>query len=284
MTYRFKFSGLEEPHLEVGRRRAWGGLSAVRLRATPGRHESGLASDHRLIFYLSGGVAAECAVEDLRQKRIQDPFEFDLVPAGAEGSWTDEAPCEMVVVRLEPSLLAVAGETLGMRAGRVDLAPRLGARDPLIGHVVSALTAELDAPAPAGRLYAESLGLALSTRLLQDHAVFKAPTRQTLSKRQARALLSYIDDNLDGDLSLESLAGVLGISVPHLTPLFRRTLGQSVHAYVMERRVHRARAFLMERRLSVAQVALETGFAHPSHLARWMRRLLGVTPSMIRVE
>ena len=29
----------------------------------------------------------------------------------------------------------------------------------------------------------------------------------------------------------------------------------------------------------IAEVALATGFAHQSHLARWMRRLLGVAPS-----
>ena len=58
-------------------------------------------------------------------------------------------------------------------------------------------------------------------------------------------------------------------------------MGQSVHAYVMERRVQRARALLLEKKLPISEVALEAGFAHQSHLARWMRRLLGVTPSEI---
>lgn len=58
-------------------------------------------------------------------------------------------------------------------------------------------------------------------------------------------------------------------------------MGQSVHAYVMERRVQRARTLLLGHRMTIAEVALETGFAHQSHLARWMRRLLGVTPSEI---
>jgi AraC family transcriptional regulator len=34
----------------------------------------------------------------------------------------------------------------------------------------------------------------------------------------------------------------------------------------------------------VAQVALQTGFAHQSHLARWMKRMLGVTPTEILRE
>ena len=53
------------------------------------------------------------------------------------------------------------------------------------------------------------------------------------------------------------------------------------HRYVIERRVAAARALLMETGLSIAQVALEVGFAHQSHLTRCMRRLTGLTPGEI---
>jgi AraC family transcriptional regulator len=45
--------------------------------------------------------------------------------------------------------------------------------------------------------------------------------------------------------------------------------------------VERARALLLEGGRSVTEIALETGFAHPSHMARCMRRTLGVNPSQI---
>jgi AraC family transcriptional regulator len=38
----------------------------------------------------------------------------------------------------------------------------------------------------------------------------------------------------------------------------------------------------MEGELSISQVALEAGFAHQSHMARWMRRILGVKPTDVR--
>ena len=105
--------------------------------------------------------------------------------------------------------------------------------------------------------------------------------RQTLSKPQVRRIIEHIEANLDGELTLEEIAQVAGVSISHLTPLFRRTMGRTVHAYVMERRVERARTLLLDRRLTIAQVARESGFSHQSHLARWMRRLLGVTPSEV---
>jgi len=279
MTYPFKFANIACPTLELGKVREWGGLAARQVRATPGRHDGGVMPEHRLIFYITPAVPTDCSCEGLRQSRVQSPYDFDLVPAGASGSWEDQIPCDMIAVRLSPALVSSTAEALALPSGHADLAPRLGARDPLVEHVVRAIAAELEAPAPAGRIYADSLAVALTTRLLQNFAAIGAAGRQTLSKPQVRRIVEFVEANLDGELSLEQLAEVAGMSIPHLTTLFRRTMGQSAHSYVMERRVQRARTLLLERRLTIAEVALETGFAHQSHLARWMRRLLGVTPS-----
>jgi AraC family transcriptional regulator len=316
-----------EPELTFGAARDWGGFGARRSAATPGRYLSRPHPDHRLIVYLTPDVPTECACGGLSQRRVQAPFDFDLAPAEATGSWEDAAPMEMVTLRLAPGLLAETAEALEAPGGRVDLAPKLGGRDALIGHVArggggprggapapppagrrAAPAARRGGgggagrgggarakgargaggaggggggPEPAARLYADSLAAALSARLLQDHARPAAPTRQTLSKPQLKRLVEYVETNLADDLSLEELARVAGLSIPHMTTLFRRTMGQSVHSYVMERRVCRARALLLDRALSIPAVAYETGFAHPSHLARWMRRLLGVAPSEI---
>lgn len=281
MTYPFKFPDRTPPTLSLGRTRTWGPLAATEVHATPGRYPGQVMLDHRLIFYLTPAVETDCICEGVSQRRVQTPYDFDIVPAGASGFWEDHSPCDMVSVRLAPRLLTSTAEALALPLERMELAPRLGARDPMIEHVVRALVAEIAAPAPAGRIYADSLATALTTRLLQSFGALCAAGRQTLSKPQVRRLIEYVEANLDGELSLEQLADVAGMSIPHLTTLFRRTMGQSVHAYVMERRVQRARALLLERRLTIAQVALETGFAHQSHLARWMRRLLGVTPGAV---
>ena len=281
MTYPFKFPDTSPPTLTFGRSREWGPLAATEVHATPGRYPGAVTTDHRLIFYLTPEVPTDCSCEGVAQRRIQAPYDFDIVPAGASGFWEDHAPCDMVSVRLAPRLLTSTAEALALPFGPADLAPRLGARDPMVEHVVRALMAELSAPAPAGRIYADSLATALTTRLLQNFATLGAAGRQTLSKPQVRRIVEFVEENLDGELSLEQLADVAGMSIPHLTTLFRRTMGQSVHSYVMERRVQRARTLLLGHKLTIAQVALETGFAHQSHLARWMRRLLGVTPSEI---
>jgi AraC family transcriptional regulator len=284
MTYPFKFAHIDEPHLQYGEARQWGSMTARLVQASAGRHVGAMLPEHRLIFYTGGPTQAECACDGLVQRRLQTPGDFDLVPAGYEGSWEDSTPTEMISVRLSQDLMTATARELGAPGGRVELAPKLGARDPLVEHIVRALAAELDAPAPVGRLYADSLAMALATRLIQGFSMTRWRSRQTLSKPQVRRLVDYIEANLEAELTLAELAGVTGVSVPHLTTLFRRTMGQSVHRYVVERRVQRARALLLAGERSVAQVALQTGFAHQSHLARWMRRMLGVTPSEILRE
>jgi AraC family transcriptional regulator len=98
---------------------------------------------------------------------------------------------------------------------------------------------------------------------------------------QFRRLAAFIEEHLDEDLSIARLAGSAAISASHFKMLFKRTTGMPVHQYVVQRRVERARTLLASGDLSASQVALAAGFAHQSHMARAMRRLLGVTPRAI---
>jgi AraC family transcriptional regulator len=61
----------------------------------------------------------------------------------------------------------------------------------------------------------------------------------------------------------------------------KQAVGVPVHRFVLERRVERARIRLLAGGQSLTEIALEAGFAHPSHMARCMRRVLGLTPSQL---
>lgn len=281
MAYPFKFVDAPDPVIAFGASRSWGGLTARLARASPGRHPGVVIDEHRLAFYVSGPVNTNCGADGVRRNGLTTPGDFDFVPGGGMGFWEDDQAVDIVSIRLAPELIDETAEALGAPGGKVELAPRLGARDPVVGHVALALRDELRTPAQAGRLRADGLAAALAARLVQDFAARPVTVRQTLSKPKLRRLMDYVEANLEADLSLAELAAVAGLSVPHLTALFRRTMGQSLHRYVVERRVARARAILLKGRASIAETALSVGFAHQSHLARWMKRMLGVTPSEV---
>ena len=141
-------------------------------------------------------------------------------------------------------------------------------------------------PREAGSsLLRDSLGVALAARLLQRHYRGSLPMREVrggLTHTKLERVIAHIEDNLASKLSLPSIAEIAGISVSHLKTLFRNSTGVPVYEYVLRRRVERAQLLLRNHRLSIAEIALATGFAHQSHLARHMHRILGYTPSAVR--
>ncbi|MDJ0570973.1 MAG: helix-turn-helix domain-containing protein [Pleurocapsa sp. MO_192.B19] len=62
-----------------------------------------------------------------------------------------------------------------------------------------------------------------------------------------------------------------------LLRVFRQTLGLPPHAYLVQVRITQAKK-LLARRISIAEVAAETGFTDQSHLHRHFKRVVGVTP------
>lgn len=164
----------------------------------------------------------------------------------------------------------------------MEIVPRYRFRDERIEHVAWALDAERRAGGPGGLLYMESLGVALAAHLLRGYGAElrdRPRVRSGLSKPQLDRTLEYVDAHLGGSLSLAKLARVAGVSASHFKTQFKRSMGLTVHAYVVERRVERARMLIVRGGMSLSAVALEAGFAHQSHMARCMRRILGVTPA-----
>src|SRR5205814_1630136 len=69
-----------------------------------------------------------------------------------------------------------------------------------------------------------------------------------------------------------------GDSPCHFARMFRRTTGKTPHQYAIGRRVECARRLLEAGELSIAAIAIDTGFASQSHLTEVFRRVTGVTP------
>lgn len=242
----------------------------------PGPVELNAVPEHRLMIHAGPPVRGQ-----YRSRRVLYTHgDIDMFPAGVSEGWAADDESSALLLQISPLLLYRAAEGMGLDPDRSGLELRCQVRDPQIEYAAWALDAERRAGYPSGLLYTESVGLALAVRLLGG---YMASTRlpRGLSKEQLRLLTSYIEEYLDQELSLTTLANVVGVSASHLKTLFRRSTALPVHEYVIQRRVERARVLLLRGELPASQVALEAGFAHQSHMARWMRRVLGVTPTSL---
>jgi AraC family transcriptional regulator len=226
--------------------------------------------EHRVSLHASPSIAAVCRATRLRYRR--QPDDVDIAPAGDRGGFDAAGHSRSLDVWIPVALVRRVAEQLGVRD---ELTPRHLLRDAQLTHTIWALEAEERGGFASGALFIDSLSQALVARLL-------TVPRQRGGLPPLPALREYIEANLDRSLTLEHLAQVSGMGSTQLRARFRASTGVSLHRYVVQRRVERAHRLLRTGSLPIAQVALEAGFAHPTHLARWMRRLLGTTPRALR--
>lgn len=105
-----------------------------------------------------------------------------------------------------------------------------------------------------------------------------APVRPgALSRAALERARVRLHDELSAPLTLDELASTAGSRVESFVRAFRGAYGMPPHAYLMHLRVHHARRLLAAGRSS-ADAACASGFYDQSHLTRWFRRTLGMTP------
>jgi len=211
--------------------------------------------------------------------------DLDIIPARTASSWELKQEGTALIMCVPDELLSAVAAQLDRNPSDIEIADRFQMRDPVIEHIGWTLKADIDSNLTGGRLLRDSLGVALAARLLQRHYRGSLPMREIrggLSHTKLERVIAHIEDNLASKLSLPGIAEIAGISVSHLKTLFRNSTGVPVYEYVLRRRVERAQLLLRNQRFSIAEVAVATGFAHQSHLARHMHRILGYTPSSLR--
>jgi AraC family transcriptional regulator len=234
---------------------------------------------HRLLIHASPATWTRCPTSGRRFQRRQG--HVDIVPAGQEGGFDAEMPCDTLELRIPPGLIdRVAGEA-GRHATRTSLQLRHMLIDARICHLAWALDIERSCDRPAGILFVDSIGVALAAQLLGlTEPIMNS--RHGLSSAQLQKVLDHVEGHMDSALTIEMLARVAGASSAHLRHWFKVRTGVSIHRFVMQRRVERARTLLMQGEMKASEVALVAGFTHQSHMARWTRRQLGLSPQDLR--
>lgn len=241
---------------------------------------------HALVcMHLGGSVEVRCTRGGTVRQGREVAGDLDIIPARTASYWELKQEGTALVMCVPDELLRAVALQLDRDPNDIEIADRFQMRDPVIEHIGWTLKADIDSNLACGRLLRDGLGVALAARLLQRHYRGSLPMREVrggLSHTKLERVIAHIEDNLASKLSLPGIAEIAGMSVSHLKTLFRNSTGVPVYEYVLRRRVERAQLLLRNQRFSIAEIAVATGFAHQSHLARHMHRILGYTPSSLR--
>jgi AraC family transcriptional regulator len=222
-----------------------------------------------------------------------------VVAVTLEGGWSSEIvrhPCQCTPATL---LVEPAGEPhsnhFGTRGGRVmilqpdftareELEPARGAvRRPIAFGSGRALEiglrmhAEIAAPDSLTQLALEALCVDLLVTAGRD-----LPRDRGGPPRWLRRVIEYIHVHAREPLTLDSLAGIAGVHVAHLTREFRVHRRTSIAAYVRSLRLAWAAEQLLDRQRRIADIAIDAGFADQSHFTRAFHAQTGRTPRRYR--
>jgi transcriptional regulator GlxA family with amidase domain len=103
-------------------------------------------------------------------------------------------------------------------------------------------------------------------------------------RRPLRELQSWIADNLDANLRVETLAERASMSPRNFARFFRRETGMTPAAYVEELRVERARQLLEDSAEPIDLISTRCGFGTPETMRRAFARRVGVPPAQYRAR
>ena len=187
---------------------------------------------------------------------------------------------EAIAVELDPSRLkALAGPKAAIKA----LSPQIVIEDAQIAALLRNMASEVAQGCPSGRLYGQSLSLALTGYLLSRFSVKGQEDKRlrTFSVLEGRRVMDYIHANIDRELSVFDLAKLVQLSPRQFIRIFSNTFGTTPHRYVLNERVALAME-LIAKGLLLTDIAANLGFASQSHFSDVFRKVTGMPPGRFR--
>lgn len=131
----------------------------------------------------------------------------------------------------------------------------------------------------AGEMYCRILFLKLLIELnrccIGNQEIFHKIARYD---KKIVEIIHYINENLDGDLTIEALSNRFFLSKYHMMRKFKEETGYSMHQYILEKRILAARKLILTGE-SAAFASAECGFKDYSTFSRAYKKLLGKLPS-----
>jgi AraC family transcriptional regulator len=99
---------------------------------------------------------------------------------------------------------------------------------------------------------------------------------------QARKVRNYIDSHITGPILVADLCALIDRSDAHFSRSFKRTFGESPHAFVLWRRLELAARYMLQTGASLSDIAFRCGFSDQAHLSKHFRQSTGQTPAAWR--
>ncbi|WKG06848.1 helix-turn-helix transcriptional regulator [Mycolicibacterium sp. HK-90] len=199
-----------------------------------------------------------------------------VVPAGDKcASLVEGDTAEYCEIAIPDSLL-----------GATTLVPRVKHRDPLIHQMVERIHDVADRDDALARLLTDSVSETLRLLITDMYTVNPPPLTerrpQTLDSATRSMIVAFLEESLDSDITLESLAQQANMPVGVFISAFRAAFHTTPYQYLLDRRIERAKSLLRHTARTITEISAMVGFSTPNHFATAFRRRVGVSPRVYR--
>lgn len=168
------------------------------------------------------------------------------------------------------------------------LTPSLDLRNADLDYSMRRLMREMVEPGFASEVLAESLGASMAVDIARHFGMQRRADEVTseakggLSAGRLRQIRDYILSFQEGSPTLAGVAAQCGVSVAHLRRMYKSTTGHTLHNYIEELRVSRAKALLLDSNLPLKVISHKLGFCHPSAFSFAFKKTAGESPRAFR--
>ena len=95
-------------------------------------------------------------------------------------------------------------------------------------------------------------------------------------------IFEYIHTHYTKNISLDTIAGIAGFSKFHFSRLFKQFTNMSFYDYLNKERIQVAETLLLNHKLSITEVAFQSGFSSIATFNRVFKKFKNCTPTEFR--
>ncbi|MEV0673126.1 AraC family transcriptional regulator [Mycobacterium sp. NPDC050441] len=236
-------------------------------------------SDHKVLVW-RGGQASSKEVE------FEGGFAGHVIPR-TSNVWVIPAELRSAAMARETECRFVQLTFPTAIIGRDTLRPSAGQQDPLLHHMIERIISVEEREDMAARLLQESLADGLRLHVRDRYGEAAPPTRlprrvRELSRDEQRCLVEFIRDGVDSEVSLPTLAGLVGMKLDVFRRAFERAFHMTPYQFVLDQRIAEAKLLLESAPISITEISNVVGFSTPSHFSTTFKQRVGVTPTAYR--
>jgi len=97
-------------------------------------------------------------------------------------------------------------------------------------------------------------------------------------------VFEFIDENLDSDLSLNTIAEIAFFSPFHFHRIFKFITGETLNEYVNRQKIEKSSLALLHKNITTSEIAHRYGFGDNSSYSRAFKKYFGISPKEFKLQ